>query len=117
MSSMDKELAEIGRRLQGKVREERRLMRELEVALHSADAEMQAEIERLQAAHFERRRNMMTSLGGLARSLGTFPTRQVEDHRAGPIAHDPTRRIAQDGPASESLERIAEYTRDVRQRG
>jgi hypothetical protein len=114
---MEKQLADIGRQLQDKVREERRLVHELDVALHSADAEMHAEIERLQATHLQRRRNMMTSLAGLARSLGTFPTRQVEDHRAGPIAHERARRIAVDGPASESLERIAEYTRDVRTRG
>jgi hypothetical protein len=114
---MEKQLAEVARQLHDKVHKERRLIRELDAALHSADVETQSEVERLKATHLDRRRDIMASLGGLARSLGTFPTRQVEDHRAGPIGHDPTRRIAQDGPAAESLDRIAEYTREVRSRG
>ena len=96
MTCMEKQLQELRRQLHDKIREERRLILEFEATLNSADAELHAEIERIQTSHLERRHAMMTSLAGLARSLGALPGGHLQSDGGQAIEHEPVRRqIAQ----------------------
>ena len=117
MTSMDKELLELRRQLQSKVREERRLIQDFEATLLNADTELHAEIERVQASHLERRKAMLASLVGLARSIGTMPGGHLASDGGPAIDHTPTlRRIAQDIDEPESVQQITAFTRDLRER-
>jgi len=117
MTGMEKQLQELRQQLHEKVREERRLILEFEATLHSADAELHAEIERIQTSHLERRHAMMASLAGLARSLGALPGGHLESDSAQAIEHEPIgRQIAQDREQPVSVEQITAFTRDLRER-
>jgi hypothetical protein len=114
---MEKQLVELRRQLQSKVREERRLIQEFEATLLNADTELHAEIERVQASHLERRQAMMASLVGLARSIGTMPGGYLASDGGPAIDHSPTpRQIAQDVDEPESVQQITAFTRDLRER-
>jgi hypothetical protein len=117
MTCMEKQLQELRRQLHDKIREERRLILEFEATLNSADAELHAEIERIQTGHLERRHAMMTSLAGLARSLGALPGGHLQSDGGQAIEHEPVRRqIAQDREEPVSVEQITAFTRDLRER-
>lgn len=117
MTSLEKQLTELTHQLRDQTQQERRLVHDLEAALQRADSELQADINRIQASHIGRRRAMMASLLGLAKTIGTLPASPVEGRHTAAIDHTPEQPSPQETPEPESLRQIADFTRDLRARG